>query len=123
MFDFRPPNASIAQRPAPAMPMVFNNQDIPLTTTPMVAMHRQGRADEENLVEPPNDTGGPLRAHREGSVEAMNPPRSCAARRSKYSDLDWDKAKAKIRTLYLAENKSLQETMRIMNETYAFDAS
>lgn len=45
------------------------------------------------------------------------------ATRSKYGSLAWDRHKETLRRLYLDENKSLPEIMRIMNEKHSFDAS
>lgn len=45
------------------------------------------------------------------------------ATRSKYGALDWTKHKETLRRLYLDENKSLPEIMRIMKEENSFDAS
>lgn len=50
-------------------------------------------------------------------------PRRRPARRSKYHDLDWDEYKAKIKELYLEDDRPLRETIRIMKDTFSFDAS
>ena len=43
--------------------------------------------------------------------------------RSKYGNLDWDSYKEEIRSLYLEENQSLNNTMRIMKERHSFPES
>ncbi|KPM45639.1 hypothetical protein AK830_g910 [Neonectria ditissima] len=44
-------------------------------------------------------------------------------RRSRYRQLNWNRQKARLKTVYLDENKSLAETMQIMKNEYSFDAS
>jgi hypothetical protein len=48
---------------------------------------------------------------------------SNSSTRSKYAHLNWDKYQAELRRLYMDENKSLPETMKIMKESHSFDAS
>ncbi|KAK7413633.1 hypothetical protein QQX98_007496 [Neonectria punicea] len=76
-------------------------------------------------------------AHHDGlpTEPASQPPRASIAptvaqtvatssrRRSRYGQLDWDRHKARLKTLYLDENKSLRETREIMKDEYSFDAS
>jgi hypothetical protein len=53
----------------------------------------------------------------------MSAPPRVASRRSRYHDLNWEEHKGKIKELYLEEDRTLQDTMRIMREAYSFDAS
>ncbi|KAK7419225.1 hypothetical protein QQZ08_010937 [Neonectria magnoliae] len=76
-------------------------------------------------------------AHRDGlpTEPANQPPRTSVAltvaqtvvassrRRSRYRQLNWDRQKARLKTLYLDENKTLKETMSIMKDKYSFVAS
>ena len=61
--------------------------------------------------------------HDEPNSTSMAAPPRTASRRSKYKGLDWDEHKPKIKELYLDEDRSLSETMRIMKEAYSFNAS
>lgn len=44
-------------------------------------------------------------------------------KRRKYDDLDWDAQQPSLRQLYMIDNKTLAETMKIMEERHAFVAS
>ncbi|KAF3003377.1 hypothetical protein E8E14_006574 [Neopestalotiopsis sp. 37M] len=44
-------------------------------------------------------------------------------RKTRYSNLDWDGHKARLQDLYLVQNNSLVETMRIMKEEHEFEAT
>ncbi|KAH8884179.1 hypothetical protein GQ53DRAFT_830103 [Thozetella sp. PMI_491] len=50
--------------------------------------------------------------------QAANP-----ARRTKYGSLNWEQHRDEMRIIYLDENKSLADTMRIMRGKYNFEAS
>lgn len=44
-------------------------------------------------------------------------------RRAKYENLDWERQEAVLRSLYMDQNKSLADTMKIMEEQHSFKAS
>lgn len=46
-----------------------------------------------------------------------------SSRRLKYRRLDWDRYQDRLRQLYLEENLTLTETIKIMKEEHGFDAS
>ena len=123
IFGSQFPSVSIAQPTAPAVPTVFLNSEILPMPNPMAETHDLAQPDVQITGDSSNNTGVTLRARPGGSEGAMSPFRHGPPRRSRYSNLNWDEAKAKIRTLYLIENRSLQETMRIMKEAHSFDAS
>lgn len=50
-------------------------------------------------------------------------PETGSSRRAKFEQLDWNAHKASIKNLYLDENKSLPETMKVMNDIHSFKAS
>ncbi|KAH8694492.1 hypothetical protein BGZ61DRAFT_588458 [Ilyonectria robusta] len=44
-------------------------------------------------------------------------------RRAKYENLDWERHEAVLRSLYIDKNKSLADTMKIMEQQHSFNAS
>jgi hypothetical protein len=60
--------------------------------------------------------------HHEPAQDIQEQPKT-SLRRSKYGNLDWDRYKEQIRELYLDDNKSLDDTMRTMEEKHSFTAS
>ena len=76
-----------------------------------------------NAGSPSNSSLRNQGARAASPVPAVNPLTRTTSRRSKYRNLDWDGAKARIKELYLDEDRTLQETMRIMKEAHSFDAS
>ncbi|CAH0047389.1 unnamed protein product [Clonostachys solani] len=56
------------------------------------------------------------------SGTASSSPRQ-TSQRNKYCHLDWDAQHETLKRLYLTENKTLSETMRLMKDSYGFNAS
>jgi hypothetical protein len=58
-------------------------------------------------------------SHASAIVEGILP----APRRPRYEDLDWDGNRQTLYKLYIQEDRTLTETMRIMKQDYKFEAS
>jgi hypothetical protein len=56
-------------------------------------------------------------------VSAMVKEPFPASRRPRSEDLDWDKNRQTLYRLYIQEDRTLTETMRIMKQDHKFDAS
>lgn len=77
---------------------------------------------EQNTQAPQNSLPRQSIPTEENPVESTSRSR-IPARRSKLQDLDWGKHKTKIQELYLTEDRTLEDTMRIMKEAYFFNPS
>ena len=60
--------------------------------------------------------------HREPSPGHPSPP-ATTTRRARYGNMNWESRKEELKQLYLTEDKTLDETMRIMNEKYSIPES
>lgn len=58
-----------------------------------------------------------------GGLQDAASSSATAPRRSRYGTLDWESHKSLLQSLYLTENKTLNETMRIMKDEHSFNAS
>ena len=97
------PFESLSTYPAHAS-NVLSNQDVPHLQSEDLEMAE----DTDALHQPPaghQDTPKPV------------------SRRSKYGNLDWEPYKEEMRQLYLEDNQSLDDTMRIMKERHSFPDS
>ncbi|KAF6834491.1 hypothetical protein CPLU01_04956 [Colletotrichum plurivorum] len=102
------------------------NRSAPESQFPSPWHQRQGNAHQ---VEAATSTGAaPI--SRLLQVQDAEPPSSSAQRtrgpqgkRRQYDNLDWEAHQSDLRKLYLIDNKTLAETMKIMEERHAFVAS
>lgn len=79
--------------------------------------------EQQNPKLPLERLPGDSTATQHDLVASSNAPPRRHARRLKYHDLDWEEYKAKIKELYLEDDRPLRETIRIMKDTFSFDAS
>ncbi len=63
---------------------------------------------------------GPSNPYRDQDAASA---RTTTPRRSRYGILDWESHKSPLKRLYLTENKTLNETMKIMKDEHSFNAS
>ena len=85
-----------------------------LSTYPAHASNVLSNQDVPHLHEMVEDTD----AHHQHPAGHQDMPKP-VSRRSKYGNLDWEPYKKELRDLYLEDNKSLDDTMRIMKEKHS----
>lgn len=67
--------------------------------------------------------GGPQAHSSDISVSGEKATQPRAQGRSKYSNLDWDAHKPTVKALYIDQDMSLAETMKVMEKNFSFRAS
>ena len=122
---FIPAPSSSSNPPGLLQPITFQSfqpTDQITTTTP----HAPTMFSSTNTYHSSNDvvmTDDPDAQHQlQQSAGSDRQPRR-VSRRSKYSGLDWEKHKEEMRVLYLENDESLEEVMRIMKDKHSFVAS
>jgi hypothetical protein len=95
--------------PTPSQPTLFNpfgsniDRNVALPSATLVA----------NNAPPPNGDPAQLQAPKERQ----------SARRTRYSLADWEGYKPQIKKLYIEEDRSLEDTMKIMSKNFEFHPS